>query len=198
MYINNPEIQQIARIAFPNYSGRKFQVLAFSGPKNIHSYWDGGSRDSYVFVNLNTGKTMEVPENGTFYTAAIGELKELPEGIVLVEHSIFCGKDAGITVFVHPNNLTKMLPAPTEVNNNELIVLVATRSLKSSYGGILNYRFHEARQITGIGLISWEKARQSCIAKGLLNKSGAITDNGRNVAGNKQLYGMKVERAEVL
>ena len=198
MYINSPEVQQIARIAFPSYSGRKFQVLPFSGPKNIHSYWDGGSRDSYVFVNLNTGKTMEVPENGTFYTAAIGELKELPENVVLVEHSIFCGKDAGVTVFVNKNNLTKMLPAPTEVTNNELIVLVATRSLKSSYGGISNYRFHEARQVTGINLSEWEAARNSCIIKGLLNKSGAITDNGRNVAGSGQLWSMKVERTKVI
>jgi hypothetical protein len=35
---------------------------------------------------------------------------EIPEGVAIVEHSIFQGKDAGIRIYVNPANMGKFLP----------------------------------------------------------------------------------------
>jgi hypothetical protein len=34
----------------------------------------------------------------------------MPPNVIVVEHSIFCGKDVGITIYVRPANLAKLLP----------------------------------------------------------------------------------------
>lgn len=62
----------------------------------------------------------------------------------------------------------------------ETVVLVATRSIKPTYGGISNYRFHTARRETGITPDQWDAAKQMLICRGLLKPSTAITDAGRN------------------
>jgi hypothetical protein len=62
----------------------------------------------------------------------------------------------------------------------EKIVLVATSSLKSSYGGIPNFRFTQAKSETGITQADWDLAKESLTKKGFLNKAGAITTSGKN------------------
>lgn len=179
------EVKEIALAAFPSYSGRKFTVAEFHGPKRLDSCWSEGSRDYFEFVNLESMRTHRVQENGTPWSngGQILECAELPLNVALVQHTIARGKDLGITIFVNGANLSKLLPAPgasVELSRNELVVLVATRSLKSSYAGIKNYRFHEANEITKINLHEWEEAKASLQAKRLLNAAGAITDEGRN------------------
>jgi len=95
----------------------------------------------------------------------------------------------GLTIYVHPSNLAKLLPKPAELTRHERTVLGYTARLKSSYGGISNYRFHEAHERTGITLAEWDAAKQSIIGKKLLNKRGAITTQGRNA--------LVAEKAEV-
>lgn len=38
-----------------------------------------------------------------------GKTVELSPEVLIVEHSIFCGKDSGITVYVHPSVMPKLL-----------------------------------------------------------------------------------------
>lgn len=77
----------------------------------------------------------------------------------------------------------------------ESVVLAATRSLKSSYAGIKNYRFYEAHERTGITETEWDSAKAVCIQKGLLNRAGAITDDGRNAIEWTRLESLKRETA---
>ena len=63
---------------------------------------------------------------------------------------------------------------------NEKIVLIYTATLKSSYGRSKSYRFHSANKEQGISLQEWNKAKTDLIAKGFLNKVGAITSTGKN------------------
>ena len=108
------------------------------------------------------------------------ELSELPPGIVLVEHSIFCGRDTGITVHVRPDNLDQLkLPDAPQLTDDERVVLKAT-GWKSSYAGIRNYRFVEARRTTGITRERYETAKTALIERKLFNRAGAITNAGRN------------------
>lgn len=188
-YSDAPEIRDIAIKAFPGYSGKKFKVETFSGPMELRSYWDGGSRDYYVIINMKLGKAKAVPENGI--QGKTFRISKLPEGFAVVRHSIFSGKDMGITIYVNPENMSKMLPKPDDTEWAEKVVLSATRALKSSYAGIKDYRFHTALRDTGITKPEWDKAKEALTQKGMLNKAGAITDAGRNAIGRTDLYQLK-------
>jgi len=199
IYTDAPEVQEIAHIAFPDYRGKKFKIDMFTGPMNLISNWDGGSRNSYVIVNMATGKTSEIPESGTPQSHPGGaKLDKLPQGFAIVKHTIFSGKDLGITIYVNSENMAKLLPQTEEISWSEKVVLTATRSLKSSYGGIPNFRFREANRDTGISEQEWNQAKESLIQKGMLNRAGSITDKGRNSIGNTQLYSLKKEKSSEL
>lgn len=188
-------IRSLVARAYPQYKGNKFKLYVSEGPIDCRSCWDGGSRDYFAFANLATGEVTEtMPAQSAFDRPVAGlEAVVIPPGFACLEHSIFCGVDAGITIWIRPENAAKLIPAKVELTREENIVLVATRSLKSSYGGLSNYRFHEAHSETGITREAWESAKQSCMDKGLLNKAGALTVQGRNAAGTGQLYQFRVK-----
>ena len=181
-YIDKPDeiIKKITRATFPKYNGKKFK-LSTSIPSRLDSYWQGGSKDSYSFYELATEKEFSVASNHPFFEENNPRyLKELPRGIVIVKHSIFYGKDMGITIYANEEDLTPMLSPKQEISENERIVLQYTKSLKPSYAGIKDYRWHEANRHKGISFEDWQLAKQSLIQKKLLNKAGAITPAGRN------------------
>lgn len=147
--------------------------------------WNGGSRDTYRVVRIEDGMMVDAvnhnaaPWNGARQDVVV----KLESGIAVVEHTIFCGKDMGLTFYVHPDNAAKLLPAPVELSGHERIVLRATVSYKSSYMG--KDRYQIARDNAGcpsdfLLRSEWEAAKQSLIARGMLNKAGAITPAGRN------------------
>lgn len=185
----------LTRASFPSYNGRKFQLEVRDTPiREMTSYWDGGSRDYWAIVDLATMQSMDVPENGSGFTAELENVQSaaLPRpGFAVVRHSIFCGKDMGLTFYLHPDNAAKFLPKVEELTRDEKIVLVATRSLKSSYAGIKDYRFHEANRDTKITRERWDAAKSALIARRLLNSAGAITTEGKNAAGSGDLYQLR-------
>lgn len=178
-----------------SYTGKKIKV-SNRIPRDLRSYWDGGSKTSFCFYNLATGETQLVGSNHPFFEAdKPSRLEKLPEGFLLVSHDIFCGKDMGITIYANESDTAKMIEAPQKVSLDEEIVLEATSSLKSSYGGVKNLRFVEARRYTGISEEDWNKAKMSLIQKKLLNKAGAITPKGRNtISDRRDLYKLGEER----
>lgn len=112
------QVRQILTDCFPDYRGRKVSIHAQSAPLNLASYWDGGSRDFFVLYSLTERCTLKVPPQSMFDRKVPGvERVTLPDGIVCVEHSIFCGKDIGITIHVNPANLAGLLPATTEASH---------------------------------------------------------------------------------
>lgn len=179
------EAGRILAASFPSYNGNKF-TLDFKDSIYIDNTWSGGSREQTVFVRLDTFTAFVPPDS---YRAG-AQTVPIPEGSVAVQHVIFSGKDLGIR-FIAPPGAAKLFPAPAaDVTEDEIIVLVATRSYKSSYGGDSNVRFHEARKNTGITEERWLAAKASATAKGYLNKAGAITTAGKNAAeGHNIEYG---------
>ncbi len=193
IYTDAPEVRAIAAIAFPGYSGKRFRVEPLSGNMRLDSYWSGGSRDYYCLVNMETRQTIPIPENGTPFSngGQIFTLDNLPLNIALCEHSIFCGKDVGVKIYVHPDNLNRFaLAAPVDLTLAEKIVLAYTRERKSSYNG--QNRAQMALADSGLPLADWETAKAACIGKGLLKGNGAITDAGRNAIGSVQTLNLKV------
>lgn len=122
-----PEVVSVARRGFPSYSGRKFKICAFRGPMSLASCWAGGSRDLYALVAVDgsaSSARASVPQNGSgFERIPDLELRDLPDGMALVEHTIFCGKDLGLTVYVAPENLASALPAPVVLSEDERAAL---------------------------------------------------------------------------
>lgn len=178
---SDPTIKRVC--ALIGYTGRRVCLCTFSGPMQLHSYWDGGSRDYFYFARLADMAIVELGSNHpVFESGRPNEIKTLPQGFVIVRHSIFCGKDMGIRIYANQGELTPLLPISTEsVTLDEKIVLYATRSLKNSYGGVSDCRFHSATRAVGITRERWEAAKTSLIERKLLNKAGAITADGRNM-----------------
>lgn len=194
IYLDPSEVPAVLRRACGGYTGRKFKAVAATEVRFSDNAWSGGTKSDYLGLDLATGETFAPPRNdyGTPFTGREPTV-QLEPGKAIVEHSRFCGKDTGITFHLHPDNLAKLLAAPDEVTRDEKIVLVATRSLKSSYGGVKNYRFSEAAAYTGITAERWEAAKTALIGRKLLNAAGAITPAGRNVAGREQLFSLRAE-----
>lgn len=176
-------IKMLAMAVFPGYKGRRYKFQTVTSVSLDGTYWDGGSRSSYGGVNLATGKSAPLPQ---FDPPQFGGPVSTPKvdvrpGMAVVEHSIFCGKDHGITFYVHPDDAPALIPAPADVTEDEKIVLLFTSTLKNSYGGKSNIRFTEATDRYGISQDAWTAAQDSLKARKLLNKAGSITPDGRNV-----------------
>lgn len=192
IYTNHPDVKKIALAAYPDYNGKKFSVEIAADHLDVRSYWDGGSRNYYVFLRLDTFETMPMPQQSAFDAKVEGaDRVQLIPGMVCVEHTYFQGHDLGITIHVHPENAPKFISEKPELSRNEQIVLVFTRSYKNSYGGQSNIRFHEATGSKGISLQEWVEAVQSLQAKKMLNKAAAITNEGRNAIGDMREYDIK-------
>jgi len=165
------------------YTGQKISMKEEADKVSMYgTYWDGGSRNAYHCLRLDTFASVPLPH---FNPPQFGGPIEDPvipmiEGMIVVQESE--GYRPSILIYVHPNNVTKLLPMANgpEMPWEEKTVLIFTASLKSSYAGIKNYRYHEAHRESGITLAEWEAAKVSLIAKGYLNKAGAITVDGRN------------------
>ena len=94
-------LASIARRAFPGFKGRKFRVQVSDRPRRLLSFWDGGSRDTYCVVQ--DGMVISPPTVAPFGREAVPDYVPV-KGAILVEHSIFMGKDAGCTIYLHPDD----------------------------------------------------------------------------------------------
>ena len=180
---NEPNVQRLAQAVFPSYRGRKFSFEVADKVALTGTYWDGGSRSSYGGVNLSNFQAASLPQ---FDPPQHGGPIQTPEvegrpGMAVVEHSIFCGRDTGITFYVHPSDAPQLLPEPESVTEDEQIVLAFTRSLKNTSGGRSNIRFTEAHRRYGIPADRWTAAQETRKARTLLRKNGSDTPAGRNV-----------------
>jgi len=179
------DAKSIALKGFPGYKGSKFSYHICNSPVTVRSYWDGGSRTYFNFVNFNSSEELKVLEEKKegFHTC---KKVELIPGWACVKHSIFCGKDTGLTVLFHPSD-KNMLPEKANLTDNEKTVLIATNSYKNSYGGRSNIRFHEAHRSTGITQSEWDETKEALIKRGLLLKNGGIKSEGRHAIGSLRL-----------
>lgn len=189
IYTQDQTIKRIASLAFPQWRGRKLAVKPAAEVSLVNTAWNGGSRNSYVAIQLNAGTFERIAD-----ARRVNPLREhdarsvaVPVDVAIVEHSIFLGKDAGCVVYLNPANVNALLAANAEVEltATERIVLAATRELKPAY------RLAEATVTTRITETEYNAAKQSLIGRGLLRKNGSITDNGRNAIGRVNLYQLR-------
>lgn len=111
---DNPEMKRIVRAAFPSY--KKHEVaLSFAETVTISgTYWDGGSRSTYIAVEINTLRTLGAPHYNPLQFGGPKENPkvEIPAGVAILEGGTFCGKPATVHVFLRPDDAPKSLLAP--------------------------------------------------------------------------------------
>jgi hypothetical protein len=183
------EPKQVPSYLRGSYSGRQFKAVVAETvtiPADA-GLWSGGTRATFRIVRLADGADarLSMEAAAPWDDRRVERVIPLRGGIAVIEHSMFCGKDMGLTIYVHPENAAALLPAPTAVLSElEAVVLEATASLKSSYAGKDRREMtNDNRRYSGkplIGRYEWEVAKQSLIGRGYLNKAGAITTAGRN------------------
>lgn len=81
------------------YKGRKVRFHNFVPGMRVNSYWDGGSRDYWFLINLNSGAVKEIPQNGTPYDKLNLSCDKLGPADVLVLKPYYMGKVNSITIF---------------------------------------------------------------------------------------------------
>ena len=180
MKVRKADVWPVVRAAFPEYNGQKFAVEVKERLTLHDLHWDGGTRNEYVAVKLASGESSRAKvANAPWSERAEGASVDIPPGIAIVEHSIFCGKDIGIRVYLNPANAAKLLAAPEAST-----ATARERWILSVYGGIVSgYRPEYLRR---------ERVQPSeveaLVARGLLKRNAAgavqITIEGKNARGN--------------
>lgn len=185
-----PALKQLGSRLF-GYTGRTFAVQVHDAPYQLHDLqWGGGTKSDWMILEGETAYDFGA-EAAAYFPPTV--VIDITPNTLLVEHVIFCGKDLGVRLHVHPSRLPKLLPEPKIIERWELVVLLATREYKNTYGGRTNIRYTEAHEVTGISPVEWAEARQACIDKGWLTKQGAITPTGSNVTGTLSLRNLRKE-----
>lgn len=183
---SDASVDRLVKVAFPEYKGTKVQANITDSIQFYGTNWDGGNRRTYVLIELASMRAVQVSQAPFLEHSTLHDKPQpIPDGYVVVvwvesryEH---------IEIHSPAANLSGLLPVKVELTENERVVLIATRSLKSSYGGISNYRWHEAGRSRGISLEEWEATKVKLVARGYLARNGAITVDGKNAVGNEQL-----------
>ena len=101
----HPLVARVLATTFPDYRGRKVSVAPWSGPVSLDWNWDGGSRDFVAVVDTAGGRVAhaEVPAPWSHQHRPVAPC-DFPDGYLLVVHSIFCGRDAGVTIYAKPSD----------------------------------------------------------------------------------------------
>lgn len=108
---SHPEVKALLALTYPEYTGRSI-VLAQQDRYHMADYWDGGSRTYVTAVDLATMRTHAPASfaHTPFAKGAHGSF-DIPDGVAMVEHVIYCGRDLGIRVVVNANTFPLALPA---------------------------------------------------------------------------------------
>jgi hypothetical protein len=160
------------------FSGRNVRIVVTESMSLEGTYWNGGRKSEYFGFNLATMQSKEVPNYNPpqFGGPAITPTVDLVDGLCIARLEYTNGENRTLSLYIGPTSAAPLLPKPSELTEDERKVLVCTRSFKSSYAGIKDYRFAQS----GMTRERWDAAKASCQAKGLLDKRGAITNEGKN------------------
>jgi len=106
--LNKKQAKPILEKSFPDYTGRKFQIEFVEKITFWDTNWSGGTKNSYSFIRSD-GITTPLNVPSPFNNPLEGFQTEIPQNILVVKHSYFCGQDMGITIYAHPIHLPKWI-----------------------------------------------------------------------------------------
>ena len=99
--ISRKQAQPILSQSFPDYTGRKITVRFTETVGFYNLNWDGGSKNEFVAIAAD-GRHEELTVAAPWNEPREGRRVAIPQDVLIVEHTYFCGQDAGITIYAHP------------------------------------------------------------------------------------------------
>lgn len=109
--ITRKQAAQILSATFPDYTGKKISVKFQEKLTFYDTNWSGGTRNKYAAYRLDIEKSATFDAPAPWMNPTEGVTVQMPTNGIIVEHSHFCGKDCGITIYSHPQNAPKWLTA---------------------------------------------------------------------------------------
>lgn len=108
--ITRKQASPILARTFPEYKGHKVKVVFTDKVTFDDLNWSGGTCCKFKAIQVDGSVTSLVapaPWNNPYEGLTV----DLPENVLIVEHSYFCGTDCGITIHAHPSYGPKLLEA---------------------------------------------------------------------------------------
>ena len=106
---STPEVKDLLSRTYPDYRGLKISLRSAEA-YHLGNYWDGGTRNYVVALDLATmAVAPPVSDSTNPFTDTAHATVAIPDGVAFVEHTIFCGKDLGIRIYVNKATFPKML-----------------------------------------------------------------------------------------
>lgn len=174
-------LKELARKVF-DYKGKKIKIVT-QDYYTLSNYWDGGTINYCALVCRDDLKVY-TPSQDTKnpFKAIAHETFNIPKNHFIIQHSIFRGKDHGITVYVREDEIDNIFISSDkeDLSIEEKIVLYCFRCYKSSYANIKDYRKYNALEI--IKEEEYEEAKNKLVSKNLINKRNSLTTEGKNIA----------------
>jgi hypothetical protein len=111
--VSRKQVAAIIEATFPEYKGRKIVIKPALFVYLAGLNWSGGSRSQYRACTLDgtrTGGADGYNQRHPLNNRQVeGAQLPIPPGHVVVEHTLFCGKDIGIRIHTNPVDLPQLL-----------------------------------------------------------------------------------------
>lgn len=94
------------------YRRRKIRVVATQSVTLHGLNWDSGSKNTYHSADLSTDEIKTHSSFGNphpWFNEREGAKVALPENIIVIRTGVFLGKEAMMEIYVHPNNMPKLI-----------------------------------------------------------------------------------------
>lgn len=109
--VSAKEVKWLTGCAFAS-NKREVRIVVTDKVSFHGTFWDGGSRNKFIAVKLESGESASLAIGSSPWNAAAeGKTVELQPGFAIVEETVFCGKLMPLTVYLHPSNVTEKLLA---------------------------------------------------------------------------------------
>jgi hypothetical protein len=122
MKVARKDVRAIIDATYPEYKGRKIHLIPTNSVVFNGLNWCEGSRNTYRTCTIDgdqlngAGRFNACPP---WANALEGKTLPLPPGHVCVEHTIFCGKDLGLRIYVNITDMPKWFPEiSTKIGEN--------------------------------------------------------------------------------
>lgn len=182
MQIKRIDVEPLIQATFPEYGGRTVRVEVKDSITLRDLNWSGGSRNQYRVCSIDGkpgGSTDHLNQMSPWNNPAEGARLPIPQGVVVVERSMFQGKDLGLRLYYNAADFPHhLLPPKIELTDKEKAALNIIGGIKSSY---------RAAEFASNGLGAYGPQNPTVLSlkeKGLCTVVGGkgvqITTEGRN------------------
>ncbi len=92
-----------------DYNGKKFSIQFKDTLTFYDTNWGGGTKNTYIAIDLNNLASKKFNAPAPWVNPVEGKTIELPEQKAILCHSVFCGHDSGLTLYLHTSHMPKWL-----------------------------------------------------------------------------------------